>query len=140
MRAGGGRADPALDLRLLCPLSCQDVSCCIKLLSSLLSEESSRAPTSGPYGRGRGRGNRSWRWRCPRGGGLAAKAPLLSAGLPAPSPGGLVGLTSKRHLHINSQIIITFTENVHVSAALERSTIGSGHSPPRPSWSGAGYD
>ena len=61
----------------------------------------------------RGRGNRSWRWRCHGGGGLGASAPLLSTGLAAPSPGGLVGLSSKRHPQCHSQVTVSVTVNVH---------------------------
>ena len=90
--------------------------------SPLVSDASSRASPPGPFGRGRCRARGSgrcchcwsrgcWNWRCRgcRGGDLGARAPLLSAGLPASSPGGLVGLSSHHHLQGDREVTVTVT-------------------------------
>ena len=81
--------------------------------SPLVSNCCCGAPLPSPSGRGRGRCRRGW--RCRGGEDLDARAPLLSAGLPAPSPGGLVGLSSSHHPQCHYQLTVTITGDGHAS-------------------------
>ena len=105
MREGGvayhfpvcqGEGEIALDPSLVCENAGLDSP----ESSSFISEQGSGTTVFAPLCSNRscccrGRGCRMCRGcRGCRVGGLSTRAPLLSAGLPAPPPGGLVGLSS----------------------------------------------
>ena len=46
-------------------------------------------------------------------GDLTVSLRMVTAGLPAPPPGGLVGLSSDRHPHSHFQVTMTVTVDVH---------------------------
>ena len=109
---GGWReGGKALNLGLLCEDSRFDSS----QSPSLVSEQGSGTTAPDPSGRGRGcccrrcrsRGCRSW--RC-GGGGLGSWLPLLSPGLTAPPPGGLVVMPRDKHLHGDVNVTVTVTD------------------------------
>ena len=85
----------------------------VLLVSSCCCGASPPSPSGRGRGRGRGRCRRGW--RCRGGEDLDARAPLLSAGLPAPSPGGLVGLSSSHHPQCHCQLTVIVTGDGHAS-------------------------
>ena len=74
-----------------------------------------------------------------------AGAPLPIVGLPAPPPGGLVGLSDNRHCDCHLQVTVTVTNDVHVGLLVwlvqSQECVEQAMGPPslsHPGWGGWG--